>query len=231
VLLNGFTYGEGVVLYASNGDLTNSGRIDASGGTGNYGGGDSGTVILEAPYGDLVNSADILASGGGATRTSYSYGGDCTEVYFPGLDMDITVALWGATISSSGSISANGGNGSDMEGTGSGGVIVLYAPGAVSCSALSANGGSMSVACIEAGNGGEIYVAGGVVTASGLSARGGNTPDGTGGDGGYIEVASSAAASSVGSTDVNGGAGSPDNGGLGDVWIDGVHVIGGIPLP
>jgi hypothetical protein len=224
----------GAVIFAYCGSATNTGNIDASGGGGGTGnGGASGTIgLLTYLLGSVSSSGNLTASGGSSAQ---AIGG--SPQYSDIMEEDeatifAVTGVLGYSVSVTGNLTCNGGSG--PLGAGAGGRIILYdAGGTLTCNAaLTANGGGGAA---SGAIGGSIGIRGGAVTTSGsMTARGGDDTDAaitpSGGNGGYIDVASyPPAKSAIGNTfDVAGGS---PNGRSGDVWVDGVHKIGDATPP
>jgi hypothetical protein len=221
----------------SNVALLNSGAIDTRGGDGfDEGGNDSSgsrrIYVTLYSDGDLTNSGDINTSGG------YGYddeGGRARRIY---------VTCEGR-LENSGNLAANGGdsmygNGGDADIPRPSGRrirLVSYSDAVVNTGDVSADGGASEDD--DGGDAGEILIQGATVSSSGMiSARGGdgydNDGSGYGGDGGFIEILSFMPPSDVDADDlsVDGGAAEdPGDGELGNIWIDGIHVVGDDPYP
>jgi hypothetical protein len=149
---SGFTGGEGGYLdwdvegeFYMDSKLINTGDIDVSGGSGDYGGASGG--ILLSSYHEINNSGNVTANGGDG-RTS---GGEGAYEYieFEG-SMDIN---------NSGTITANGGEATDGDGGDGGDFIQMYAGfKTTNTGAIFADGGAadLSTTSASGGDGGDI---------------------------------------------------------------------------
>jgi hypothetical protein len=134
-------YGGAVALHSAcdflGCSLNNSGLIDASGGDGQYGGGDAGSLDFDGDSvalicaGPITNSGEIVASGGSGYMYNAGNCGNGGALY-----------LRGDSVNNTGNLTANGGNNVNKNG-GSGGYIELtaYAEKTATSGNLNARGG------------------------------------------------------------------------------------------
>ncbi len=202
------------------GSVYNTASFTMRGGAGGslQGGNGSGIFMqttggIYPPYDYGVTNLGALDGTGGKGATSGGSGG-----YF---------SLYGTFfLTSSGAITASGGDG----GTGQGGwpgEIDLYSSASLQSSgALTANGGSSA-----SGNGspgGSVYAAAANAASlpGAVSANGGNSTSATGGNGGYVWIMSQETVSSYGSVTTSKGTGAAGTPANGQIWIDGMQIAG-----
>jgi hypothetical protein len=211
-----YTYDDVSVYYG--GSVINQANVISRGGNGTTGFGGAGPywelqtedeIYLPYNYGITNSGSFDLSGGNGGTA-----GGAAGYMY------------WWADffLHNSGAIVANGGDG----GTGNGGNgstsdIEIYCRTTLTNASVTSNGGNSDSA--NGGVGGNIYIYGTVATG-GSRAKGGNSTSATGGNGGYIELFSDQAPSTFGAFDVSAGTGATGTPTIGDVWVDGRHLVG-----
>ena len=107
---------DGITLHTGNGNISNSGNLNASGANGTFEGGDAGTIWLyTSQLGTIRNSGNLIATGGNTSA-------DCTVGCSGGAGAVIDMSVSGGGLINSGNLLANGGFGATGPG-GSGGAF------------------------------------------------------------------------------------------------------------